>query len=307
MKLKVSDVGEKRLVSYILSKCSTVVPDDCGITSLDNDSKLVSTTDMLIQSHHFPDFMSYYDMGFKAVTANVSDIAAMGAKPIGFLLSIGLPKDLIFDDFKEILEGVLAACKLYDAPLIGGDTNEADEIIISGTALGTVKNPVIKNTYNPGNLIAVTGDIGVQALNFYEKLYFPPIARVDEGLILNGIATAMTDITDGLGSELYEMFNSENGFTIYEDKLKISDEFKKRANELNLNYLDLILYFGEDFELLFTFPESEEKRLREKLDFNVIGKVTENKDIEIVLANGKRRKIESKGYNHFKGEDNDEV
>ena len=89
MTLKISDIGEKELIRYIISNSRDITPDDTAITPL-NNSNLISTTDMLIQSRHFPENMSYHDMGFKAVTVNVSDLAAMGAEPLGFLLAIAL-------------------------------------------------------------------------------------------------------------------------------------------------------------------------------------------------------------------------
>lgn len=300
MDLKVSDIGEKRIVKYILSKCKSIIPDDCAITSLNNDINLVSTTDMLIQSSHFPDFMNYYDMGFKSVTVNVSDIASMGAKPLGYLSSIALFSDLDWECFKQLFQGILDACDYYDIPLIGGDINQASEIIISGTALGLSESVLRKNIYNKGDLIAITGDLGYQGLNFYKKIYNQPFAKIREGLILNdnGI-TAATDITDGLSSELYEMFDGENGFLIYEDEFNITDEFKKEAKSLNIDYLDLILNFGEDFELLFIFPKSKKILLEKLMDFKVIGEVIGDSCIEIVLSNGKREKIVNKGYEHF--------
>ena len=93
MTLKVSDIGEKELVRYIISNSKDITPDDTAITDFDN-TNLISTCDMLIQSRHFPQNMSYFDMGFKAVTVNVSDLAAMGAEPLGFLLAIASPKGL---------------------------------------------------------------------------------------------------------------------------------------------------------------------------------------------------------------------
>lgn len=305
MELKVSDVGEKELVKYILSKNTTVTADDTAVTTLDNNIDLISTTDMLIQSKHFPDNMTYFQMGFKAVTVNISDLAAMGAKPLGFLLSIAIPKNLKVDDFKEIIKGVQEACEFYKIPLIGGDTNEASEIIINGTALGLNTDSLMKNTYKTNDLIAITGSIGLAALGFYsndskyQENILKPIARINEGRILkeNG-ATSCTDITDGLASELYEMFNGI-GMLIYEDKLNITPEFKHIASSLGLNYLDLVLYFGEDFELLFTIPENKVEDLKNKIDFTVIGKVVDSSDINIKLSNGEIKKIEKKGYNHF--------
>ena len=307
MTLKISDIGEKELIRYIISNSKAITPDDTAITPL-NDSNLISTTDMLIQSRHFPENMSYHDMGFKAVTVNVSDLAAMGAEPLGFLLAIALPKDLDLDSFKQIIEGVLEACDYYQIPLIGGDTNEASEIIISGTALGLCDKPLMKDTYSMGDLIAVTGNIGLAALGFnidtldnvYTKKSLKPEAKIKEGMVLKDYATSATDITDGLASELYEIKKDGFGFMIYEDMLEISDEYKQLADELDLDYLDLILHVGEDFEILFTITKENLEKL--PIDCIVIGKVTDSDVVELTLENGYVERIKNIGYEHYVSE-----
>ena len=302
MALNVSDIGEKELINYILSKSKDIIPDDTAITKF-RDTNLISTCDMLIESKHFPRAMSYFQMGFKAVTVNVSDLAAMGASPIGFLLSIALPKDLEVNNFKEIIGGVIDACDYYKIPLIGGDTNEASEIIISGTALGLCDKPLMKNTSNVGDLICLTGDIGLAALGFnlkedniYTKKALKPIARLGEGKVIKDSgATSATDITDGLASELYEMKPDSLGFMIYEDKLNMSQEYKYISSELDLNYLDLLLHVGEDFELIFTIGKDNDLNI----DFTIIGEVNNSNKIQITLSNGEVREIENRGYNHY--------
>lgn len=308
MTLKVSDIGEKELVKYIISNFKSITPDDTAITEF-NSTNLISTCDMLIQSRHFPEGMSYFHMGFKAITVNVSDLAAMGAEPLGFLLSIAVPKDLTLDDFKEIIDGVLKACDYYDIPLIGGDTNEADEIIISGTALGLCDRPLLKDSYNLGDLIAVTGDIGLAALGFeldisdnvYTKKALKPKARLKEGQILKEYgANSATDITDGLASELYEIKKDGFGFMIHEELLGISDEFKELSEQLNLDYLDLVFHVGEDFELLFTISKDDLEKL--PIDCKVIGEVTDSDVIELTLENGFVERIRNRGYEHYVSE-----
>lgn len=308
MTLKVSDIGEKELVKYIISNSKEITPDDTAVTEFDS-TNLISTCDMLIQSRHFPQNMSYFDMGFKAVTANVSDLAAMGAEPLGFLLAIAIPKDLELNSFKEIIDGVLSACDFYSIPLIGGDTNEASEIIVSGTALGLCDNPLMIDTYEKGDVIAVTGDIGHAALGFnleildniYVKKALKPIARINEGIELkNKGATSATDITDGLASELYLIKKDSFGFMIYEELLGISDEYRQYCEDLGLNYLDLILHVGEDFELLFTIPKDKLADL--DIEYKVIGEVTDSDVIEITLENGFVDRIENKGYEHYVSE-----
>ena len=261
---------------------------------------------MLIQSRHFPENMSYFDMGFKAVTVNVSDLAAMGAEPLGFLLAIAVPKDLDLNSFKELIGGVLSACDYYSIPLIGGDTNEASEIIISGTALGLCDRPLMMDTYSVGDVIAVTGDIGHAALGFnldvldniYVKKALKPLARIKEGIALRKSgATSATDITDGIASELHHIKRDFVGFMIYEELLGISDEYRQHCENLGLNYLDLVLHVGEDFELLFTIPKDKLECL--EIDYRVIGEVTDSNIIEITLENGIVEFIENKGYEHY--------
>ena len=305
MTLKVSDIGEKELVKYIIANSKEITPDDTAITRF-NTTNLISTCDMLIQSRHFPKNMSYFDMGFKAVTVNVSDLAAMGAEPLGFLLSIAIPKDLDLDFFKEIIDGVLQACDYYSIPLIGGDTNEASEIIMSGTALGICDEPLMKNGYNNGDLIAITGDIGLASLGFHLKDFnnvytgkaLRPIAKLKEGILIKKAgATSATDITDGLASELHEIKKDGFGFMIHEDMLGISDEYKRLANELNLDYLDLVFHVGEDFELLFTIPKDNLKDLN--IDYKVIGEVNLSDKVELTLENGLIEEIKNRGYEHY--------
>ena len=303
MKVKVSDIGEKALISYILDKNPSITPDDAGIINLPH-TNLTATTDMLIDSTHFPPNMSHYQMGFKSVTVNVSDLAAMAAEPVGFLLSLAIPHDLYFDSFKEIIRGVGDACRHYSIPLIGGDLNEASEIIITGTALGVCKKALMKDTYREGDLICLTGKIGLAALGFnlegdniYTQKALKPYARLKEGLCLKNLATSATDITDGLASELYTIKKEGCGFMIYEDKLAISDEFLEISQKLALNYLDLVLHVGEDFELLFTIDKND----LDKIDFEylIIGEVNSTGKVELTLENSEVVEIENKGYEHL--------
>ena len=381
--MKVSDIGEKQLIERIIEKsrtCSiynpsdftdfdikTSIGDDSALTNIDlkENSYLVSSSDMLIQSSHFPPEMSYFQMGYKSVVVNVSDLASMGADNIGFLLNIAIPKDTLLDDFDDLICGVIRACDDYHIPLIGGDTNEANEIILSGTAIGQVDKDkaLMKYGFKEGDLVCLTGELGLAALGFellnmkqllknnlfemvdledkinraYEidptlcdmALFkaLKPEAKYIEGHILRDLNTGenritATDITDGLASEFYEVLNSDKrfhkfisndeefncnsessyskGIRIYEDKLPVEDEFKEISNALGLNYLDLFLHVGEDFEFLFTINKELKGQLENELDFHVIGEIIEKNTVEIVLSNGTIEKISSKGYQHLK-------
>ena len=389
--MKVSDIGEKGLIERIIERsktCSdcrldssdnfsdftTSIGDDSALTNvkIDDNSYLVSSSDMIIQSSHFPYDMTYFQMGYKAVVVNVSDLASMGAENIGFLLNIAIPKDTLLDDFDDLICGVIKACDNYNIPLIGGDTNQANEIIISGTAIGQVDKDkaLMKYGFETGYLVCISGELGLAALGFellnlkkllnnnlfemvdieekLQKVYeidsslcdlaiFKALkveARYDEGRILRDYNTkenrvSATDITDGLASEFYEILNSDKkycqfnnktqdnnlaiesynndseipyskGIRIYEDKLPVEDEFKEIANVLGINYLDLFLHVGEDFELLFTINKEMKDQLSSDMNYYVIGEITDSFTVEIVLSNGTIEKISSKGYQHLK-------
>ncbi|MCC7554188.1 MAG: thiamine-phosphate kinase [Methanobacteriaceae archaeon] len=321
--LKVSDFGEKSLIKLIIRKTQKlqknhfILGDDAAVLSI-NNKNLIASSDMLIQSRHFPKEMSYNQMGFKSVTVNVSDLAAMGSKPLGFLLNIAIPSNFLMKNFNDLIRGVLEACKFYNIPLVGGDTNEANEVIISGTALGISKNQFLKKSgFKNGDLVCVTGKLGLAALGFEilnkdfncetSKIailkVLKPIAKINEGTSLNSIASACTDITDGLASELYEILNSDKdsfkGILIYEEKLAISSEYKKIAKSIGKNYLKLVLNVGEDFELLFTISKDNISKLKGNIDFNIIGEVNNSSKIEIQRIDGGIQNISKEGYNHF--------
>ena len=370
--IKVSEIGEKGLIERIIEKsksCSscgfgndidfsnfaTSIGDDSALTNvnMDDNSYLVTSTDMLIQSSHFPKGMTYFQMGYKSVVVNVSDLASMGAENIGFLLNIAIPKDMLLDDFDDLICGVIRACDNYNIPLIGGDTNEANEIIISGTAIGQVDKDkaLMKYGFEKGDLVCISDELGYAApgfelLSLKEKdpnLYqektdeikeidstiidlallkaLKPEAKYDEGHILREHNTAnnrisATDITDGLASEFYEILNSDKkyiklndsissnyyskGIRIYEEKLPVEDEFKEIADILGLNYLDLFLHIGEDFEFLFTINKELEDQLSREMLYYAIGEITDNNTVEILLSNGQIQKISSRGYQHLK-------
>ena len=368
--IKVSEIGEKGIIERIIEKsktCSscgfnfdndlsnfaTSIGDDSALTNVDIDdnSYLVTSTDMLIQSSHFPKGMTYFQMGYKSVVVNVSDLASMGAENIGFLLNIAIPKDMLLDNFDDLICGVVRACDNYNIPLIGGDTNEASEIIISGTAIGQVDKDkaLMKYGFEKGDLVCISDELGYAALGFEllalkekdQNLYqekidkikeidstiidlallkaLMPEAKYDEGHILRDFNTSnnrvsATDITDGLAREFYEILNSDKkyfnnsnpsnsyskGIRIYEDKLPVEYEFKEIANILGLNYLDLFLHVGEDFEFLFTINEELKDQLSAEMNYYVIGEITDNNTVEIVLSNGQIEKISSRGYQHLK-------
>ncbi len=177
----ISDIGEKKLIKRLLSRSQnpfvkSLFLDELSIKSLSDDAALidfgdkylVASSDMLMKSAHFPSEMSPYQIGQKVVTVNVSDIAAMGAETIGIIVSMGLPRNMPIDDFDQLVEGILDECQKYGMALIGGDTNESPEFTLCGTCLGIVekKYVIMKSGARPGDIVAVTGPLGLAAAGF---------------------------------------------------------------------------------------------------------------------------------------------
>lgn len=335
MPLKVSDIGEKELIKRILKKSNKNTTkssffDDNSIKSLKDDAALinfqdqylVATSDMLFKSTHFPGEMTFKQIGKKIVTVNVSDLAAMGAKPLGIIVSVGLPKDMLLDDFDSMVDGIFEGCHEYGMILIGGDTNESNELTINGTCLGIVskENVLMKDGAKPGDIVAVTGPLGLAAAGFEvlfndldiesdikEKLLdsaLNPEAKVKLGILLaeTGSVTSATDITDGLASEIGEIVDASScgiGITLFEDLLPIPDSVLEISKKTNKNPLELALCYGEDFEILLTLKKDVFKEIKEKFHLHKIGEVTSSGKMIIVNKKGLKSPLEPQGYEHL--------
>ncbi len=340
----ISDLGEKKLIDIIIEKARLCqkdyfsshpqirdsLGDDAALIETDS-GYLVSTSDMLLQETHFPPQMTHRQMGWKIVTVNVSDLAAMGAQPKGILISMGLPRNMTVQEFQELVEGILEACDYYGTPLIGGDTNEAPQIVLNGTALGEVSRDkvLMKNSARAGDLIVVTGPLGLAAAGFeiflsgddtFEKIKsalpaefideavkhaLQPRARIKEGNIASesNMVTSCTDITDGLTSELYELLKAGKGIgiRIYNDQIPTHALIEEVGDITGKTRDQMVLYYGEDFELLLTVKKDEIHALKELMDFYVVGEVTDSGKVEIVDKEGVTNILPPGGYQHLGG------
>ena len=302
--------------------------------SLDlGDSYLVATSDMLMQSAHFPDEMTPFQIGKKVVTVNVSDIAAMGADTICIIISMGLPRYMPLSDFDEIIKGILESCKQYDMVLIGGDTNESADLTLCGTCIGMVKkeNVLMKDGARPGDVVAVTGSLGLAAAGF-EVLFcdkskeskiksinqklrdlvlkhaLQPEARLKKGVLLgkSGSVTSATDITDGLLSEMGEIIDASSedvGITFYEENVPIPNEVHEIGKILGKNPLKMALTYGEDFELLLTVKKdkfNDLKDLNKGINLHEVGVVDSSGTIKMIDKDGKTNILTPTGYEHLK-------
>jgi thiamine-monophosphate kinase len=327
--MKVNQIGEFGLIDLIkkriLSKDNQVlvnIGDDAAVLKPSKDKLLIFTTDTLMEKVHFDlKYFTFEQIGWKAMVANLSDIAAMGGLPKFALVTLGLPQSTSVENVISIYDGMINIAKRYDCKIIGGDTLFSPQgIMISIALLGEVeKNSLVKRTgAKMGDLICVTGDLGeAQAgLEFLKrfphrkpalvKKHLNPFPRINEArtLVKSLKITSMIDISDGLSSELFHLTEENHlGATIYEEKIPISPNCIKAGNLLKRSPLLWALSSGEEYELLFTFgrkklPQLE--KIKEKVKVSVIGEMVDKKEgIFLMEKSGKKRKLEKSGFTHF--------
>jgi thiamine-monophosphate kinase len=278
---------------------------------------------MLVGKTDVPKGMSLWQAARKAVVMNISDFAAKGVKPLVILVSLGMPSSMSEKELEEIADGLNMGAKEYDTYVIGGDTNEASDLIISLSVFGIADKSevMLRNGAKPEDIVATTGFFGKTSAGLkilLEGLDVPkktrdvllnsvlmPKARLKEGLALGKTkaVTAAIDSSDGLAWSLHEIANaSKVGFLI--TNLPIAKEVNKFTRIKKLNSLELALYGGEEYELVLTLKP----RLWEKAKSAVesvggkllpIGKVTAERQI-LLEFDREKRVIEPRGWEHFK-------
>ncbi|MFQ5891409.1 MAG: thiamine-phosphate kinase [Candidatus Methanofastidiosia archaeon] len=242
------------------------------------------TTDMLCKKTDVPEGMTSREIGRKCVVMNLSDLAAVGSEPLGFLCAMSFPKDFDFKKVKEIFKGILKTLKVYETDFYGGDTNEG-ELVLSGVAFGISQRVILRSGAKPKDLICLTGDVGRVFAGFKdlrratsklkEKIY-SPLARVEEGQKM--CANSCIDISDGLSTELNHISKaSKVRLNVESEKLPIHRDVFKVAERFSEDPISYALKSGEEFELLFT--ASKEMLSKNDFEFKVIGKVLRGRGV----------------------------
>ena len=323
------ELGERNAIEIILKQLEEMpnmpIPfgDDASAIDIGRRRLAVIKTDMLVGKTDVPKGMSLWQAARKAVVMNISDLAAKGVQPIAILTSLGLLPDYAEKDIEQIGKGMNAGARQYGAYVLGGDTNEAADLIISCSAIGISEEHLLMKRIGakPGDIVAVTGHFGktTAGLKFLLKglptpagikqalveAVLMPQARLKEGLTLaqTKAVTASIDSSDGLAWSLHEIAKASNiGFSI--DKLPIAKEAKEFARINNLNPTELTLYGGEEYELVITVSPKLWEKAKDAVQ-NVgtqlikIGKATKEKSL-ILKADKKTLQIEPRGWEHFK-------
>ena len=318
----------------VKSSIVTGIGDDAAVFRTNSGKETVVTVDLLVEDIDFRRTTTPpYLVGHKALAVSLSDLAAMGARPLWALVSIGIPEDVWETDFVDrMYDGWLELANRYGVQLIGGDTSRAhDHIVIDSIAIGecSAGHAVKRSGASPGDQIFVTGSLGAAAAGLRliergahlaeqnladedsQKLdhvllrQLRPEPRVGWGIVLGEerLATAMIDLSDGLSSDLNHLCDeSKVGALIDASLLPIDDRVVELCGRRALDPLQLALHGGEDFELLFTVKPENLARLPRRVDgveIKRIGEITHAAE-GVKISEGTRVwDLKPGGWKHF--------
>lgn len=328
--LLVKDLGEHGLLERLQRFCpADVVGDDGAVLTIAPEKSLVVTTDVLVDQVHFSDrTTSPFDVGWRAVAANLSDLAAMGANPLGITVGLSIPGTTPVSWIESVYEGMSACLQRYHTPLVGGDICRSTVISLAITALGEVlpQQAICRHQAQPGDAIVITGLHGLSRGGL-ELLLNPeqantltseesdrliaahqrPQPRLDVLEYLKempeSMAIAGMDSSDGLGDAIQQLCQRSGvGAVIDGFSIQVFSGLTKLVGVQTA--WSWVFQGGEDFELVLCLPESAAVNLVQKLgkEAVVIGRITANS--EIIITNVPQEvtgKIFSSvaGFQHF--------
>ncbi|MBF2064227.1 MAG: thiamine-phosphate kinase [Calothrix sp. C42_A2020_038] len=312
--MKVKDIGEQGLLRILQQFCpSDIIGDDAAILTTEPEKSLVVTTDVLVENVHFSEVTtSPEDVGWRAVAANLSDLAAMGASPMAITVGLGLPGNVEVSWVEYLYTGMTQCLGSFNTLIVGGDLVKAPVITIAITAFGQAhpQNIIRRNTAKVGDAIIVTGIHGASRAGL-ELLLHPefgknldetekqtlikahqrPQPRLDilpilrstvETLNVTPLQISGMDSSDGLADAVLQICRASNvGACLEWQKIPTPKVFKSWLSPIQA--LEYTLYGGEDFEVVLCVPSEFAEILVEEIGGNaaIIGKITSNKDVRL--------------------------
>ncbi len=333
--MKFSEIGEFGFIDSIKGQCDISgqmvikgIGDDCAVLSSTPGRVLLFTADMLVEDIHFMiDKIPFYQLGRKAIAVNLSDIAAMGGRPLVALISLAIPVETGVEAIQELYRGMRDICEHHDLNIVGGDTVASpDKLVINVSVIGDAReNEVLyRSGTSPGDTIYLTGNVGDSMAGlkiltneiappegiggYFIKAHNEPIPLIETGRIIaaSGLASAMIDLSDGLLSDLGHICEESGvGALLFSEKIPLSPELTLLAGGVGFNLLELALSGGEDYQLLFTVPVENDQgieKLFKEHDLTPpypIGEIGKERGMRLVGGDGSVEELRPKGFNHF--------
>jgi thiamine-monophosphate kinase len=329
----ISAFGEQQLLQRVQRFCPAhFVGDDAAVLPVQGDRPIVVTSDMLVDGIHFSIGLttSPDDVGWRAAAANLSDLAAMGADPLGITVSLGLPPETPVRWLDELYEGMTECLNPSQTPILGGDLCRSPIFTLAITALGEVlpTQKILRSTAQPGDVIVVTGihgasrgglelllnptwgqDLDESVRNHLKRAHQRPIPRLDVPPLLRQIdpmgRVAGMDSSDGLADAVLQICRASGvGACLWRDRLPIPEAFRQTQALSEADALDWVLYGGEDFELVLCMPEAIAQPLLQQLGepAAIIGTITA--ELPVVLKDPTGAQLDQvlileHGFQHF--------
>lgn len=295
-----------RLRSGALAEQDVGIGDDAAFLH----PELVVSVDAAVEGVHFlPRFAPWAALARRAAVAALSDLAAMGAAPMGMLSSLILPRGLDDATFDALVEGYAQAADEHGAPVIGGNLAAGTEVSMTTTVLGRTSAPLLRSGARPGDALYVTGAPGAAALGLHALLreretddrfarfveaWRRPWARIDAGLALRGHASAAIDVSDGLLADLGHLCAASGvGATIDIGALPHDATFDAAAAALGRDPVELVLGGGEAYELLFATAGAS------PIEATRVGTVDAEPGVRLRHADGRVAPATLAGFDHF--------
>jgi thiamine-monophosphate kinase len=337
---RVSDIGEFgliRRISDLLKKegirserVTVGIGDDTASFVPRPGYELLATCDCMVEGRHYlPQYIRPSDLGRRAMTLNISDIGAMGGKPLYALISLGLKGETLVRDIEEMYRGFLAELTPFGASIIGGNlTQSGNGMFIDITLIGEVEQGrgVRRSGAKPGNAILVTGypgqaGAGLQLLlqspddpqllgHPLVKVYNTPShrAQLGEAIAQTGRATAMIDTSDGFLGDLGHICEESGvGAELFKEKIPISEDLRQAALRLHRDPYDFFLGESDDYELVITCRSQDVALLRSTISqcgpvpLTEVGRITgATREIILLSAGGEGRALKPLSWDHFR-------
>jgi thiamine-monophosphate kinase len=337
--LRVSDIGEQQLLERLHRYCpAQIVGDDAAVLPTSPDRLLVVTTDMLVDGVHFsvgsakPEIhtTSPTDAGWRAAAANLSDLAAMGATPLGITVGLGLPSATPVRWIDELYEGMTDCLNRYQTPILGGDLCQSPVLTVSITALGEVlpERQILRSSAQVGDVILVTGvhgasraglelllnpewgpDLSPEARIELKRSHQRPVPRLDVPPLIWRIdpsaRVAGMDSSDGLADAVLQICRASGvGARLWRDRLPIPSVLQQTQCLSETELLNWVLYGGEDFELVLCLPGVIAEALVAQVGGGaaIVGQVTSDRSVCLEDEQGRSMGQPlslSGGFQHF--------
>ena len=335
--MRLSDIGEFALIERLAKIVGSERPgvlvgigDDTAVLEGFGEALLLATVDAQVETVHFlREAIAPEQLGRRALVVNLSDIAAMGGRPVVALVSLVLPPEMEVAWLEQLYRGLREEASRWGVVVVGGNmARTSQHAVIDVCLLGRVERGelLLRSGARPGDLVLVTGTLGEAAagLAVLQRLeldiparqalltrLYTPTPRLHEAAVIakSKQATAMIDLSDGLSSDILHICEKSNvGVRLWAERLPVSEAVREVARRCGETALELALSGGEDFELCFTAPKAFAEALAKTVQsktgtpVTMIGEVLPlEAERTLVLPGGEEIALEAKGWEHFGG------